>query len=206
MTITKKHFTIIVLLACVIVLSTWAIIEYNKKRELNKLINNGLAQRFDETIDDAFPLLENYALSLKERSDSIEDIADKAKNEDSADFNGAFGRLWEQHLHTKGCRRVLVILEEYEYFKISPVIKLLIYSGDKKMKESEAIQKLTQAGIMLKEPYLVVGYDPLINVLKEARQLISESLETIEPYRSEETNIQAWRELMLVRNRTSRNN
>ena len=98
MTITKKHFTIIALLACIIVLSTWAIIDYNNKRELNNLINNGLAQRFDETIDDAFPLLENYALSLKERSDSIEDIADKAKNEDSVNFNGAFGRLWDQDL------------------------------------------------------------------------------------------------------------
>ena len=206
MTITKKHFTIIALLACIIVLSTWAIIDYNNKRELNNLINNGLAQRFDETIDDAFPLLENYALSLKERSDSIEDIADKAKNEDSVNFNGAFGRLWEQHLHIQGSQRVLVILEEYEYFKISPVITMLIHSGDNKKKESEAIQKLTQAGMMLKEPYLVAGYDPLMNTTKEARQLISDCMEIIEPYRSEETNIRAWRELMLVRNRTSRSN
>lgn len=197
MTITKKHFTIIALLACVIALSTWAIMEYQTKHGVNDQINKNLAQRFDETIDKAYPLIESYALALKERADSIEAIAEKAKNDDSANYNGAFGRLWEQHLHTKGCRRVLVILEEYEYFKISPVIKLLIDSGERRKKESEAIQKLTQAGMMLKEPYLVAGYDPLMNVLKEARQLISESMDVIEPHQSEETNIRAWRELVL---------
>lgn len=180
--------------------------EYQTKNDVNDQINKNLAQRFDETIGVAYPLIESYALALKERSDSIEDCAEKAKNEDSGNFNDDFGRLWEQHLHTKGCRRVLVILEEYEYFKISPVIKLLIYSGDKRKKESEAIQKLTQAGMMLKEPYLVADYDPLMKVIKEAHQLISECMEVIEPYRSEETNIRAWRELVLVRNRTSRSN
>ena len=67
-TITKKHFTIIALLACIIALSTWAIIEYKTKREINDLINKNLAQRFDENIGDAFPLLENYALAMKDRS------------------------------------------------------------------------------------------------------------------------------------------
>ena len=204
MTITKKHFIIIALLSCVIALSTWAIMEYQTKNDVNDQININLAQRFDETIDKAYPLIESYALALKERADSIEIIAEKAKNDDSANFNGAFGRLWEQHLHTQGCRRILVTLEEYEYFKISPVITMLIQSGDKKKKESEAIQKLTQAGNMLKEPYLVAGYDPLMKVLKEARQYISDYMDVMEPYRNEETNIRAWRELMLGGHRLDR--
>ena len=197
MTITKKHFTIIALLACAVALSTWAFIEHKTKRGVNDQISKELAQRFDETIGVAYPLIESYALALRERADSIEAIAEKAKNEDSANFNGAFGRLWEQHLHTQGCRKVLAVLEEYEYFKISPVVKLLIDSGDNKKKESESIQKLTQAGLMLKEPYLVADYDSLMKVTKEARQLISDCMEVIQPYRSEETNIRAWRELML---------
>ncbi len=197
MTITKKHFIIIALLSCVFVLTAWAIMDYKTKHDVNDQINKNLAQRFDETIDKVYPLIESYALALKERADSIEVNAGKAKNDESVNFNGAFGRLWEQHLHTQGCRKILVTLEEYEYFKISPVIEILIHSGDKKKKESEAIQKLTQAGMMLKEPYLVADYDPLMNVLKEARQYISDYMEIMEPYRSEETNIRAWRELML---------
>lgn len=205
MTITKKHFTIITLLLCVITLSTWAIIEYKTKREINDLINKNLAQRFDETIDDAYPLLENYALIMKDRSDSIEILARKAKDDTCHDYREAFTASWARYVHSEKGKRCYELTEEYEYFKISPVIEMLIKSGDNKKTESDAIKKLTWAGILLNKP-LNLDFDSLMNATKEARQLISECMEVIEPYRSEETNIRAWRELMLVRNRTSRSN
>ena len=74
---------------------------------------------------------------------------------------------------------------------------MLINSGDNKKKESEAIKKLTWAGMLLKKP-LIEEFDTLMNASKEARQYISDYMEIMEPYRSEETNIRAWRELMLV--------
>lgn len=205
MTITKKHFTIIALLACVIALSTWAIIEYKTKREINDLTNKNLALRFDETIGDAFPLLENYALAMKDRSDSIEILAKKAKKDTCHEYRYAFTLLWEVYAHSEKGKRCYELIEEYEYFKISPVIEMLINSGDNKKKESDAIKKLTWAGMLLKKP-LIEEFDTLMNASKEARQYISDYMEVMEPYRSEETNIRAWRELMLGKRRTSRSN
>ena len=205
MTITKKHFTIIELLACVIALSTWAIIEYKTKREINDLTNKNLALRFDETIGDAFPLLENYALAMKDRSDSIEILARKAKKDTCHEYRYAFTLLWEVYAHSEKGKRCYELIEEYEYFKISPVIEMLINSGDNKKKESDAIKKLTWAGMLLKKP-LIEEFDTLMNASKEARQYISDYMEVMEPYRSEETNIRAWRELMLGKRRTSRSN
>ena len=80
---------------------------------------------------------------------------------------------------------------------------MLINSGDNKKKESEAIKKLTWAGMLLKKP-LIEEFDSLMNASKEARRYISDYMEVMEPYRSEETNIRAWRELMLGGRRTSR--
>lgn len=205
MTITKKHFTIIALLACVIALSTWAIIEYKTKREINDLTNKNLALRFDETIGDAFPLLENYALAMKDRSDSIEILARKAKKDTCHEYRYAFTLLWDVYAHSEKGKRCYELIEEYEYFKISPVIEMLINSGDNKKKESDAIKKLTWAGMLLKKP-LIEEFDTLMNASKEARQYISDYMEVMEPYRSEETNIRAWRELMLGKRRTSRSN
>ena len=205
MTITKKHFTIIALLACVIALSTWAIIEYKTKREINDLTNKNLALRFDETIGDAFPLLENYALAMKDRSDSIEILARKAKKDTCHEYRYAFTLLWEVYAHSEKGKRCYELIEEYEYFKISSVIEMLINSGDNKKKESDAIKKLTWAGMLLKKP-LIEEFDTLMNASKEARQYISDYMEVMEPYRSEETNIRAWRELMLGKRRTSRSN
>ena len=205
MTITKKHFTIIALLACVIARSTCAIIEYKTKREINEMTNKNLALRFDETIGDAFPLLENYALAMKDRSDSIEILARKAKKDTCHEYRYAFTLLWEVYAHSEKGKRCYELIEEYEYFKISPVIEMLINSGDNKKKESDAIKKLTWAGMLLKKP-LIEEFDTLMNASKEARQYISDYMEVMEPYRSEETNIRAWRELMLGKRRTSRSN
>ena len=168
MTITKKHFTIIALLACVIALSTWAIIEYKTKREINDLTNKNLALRFDETIGDAFPLLENYALAMKDRSDSIEILARKAKKDTCHEYRYAFTLLWEVYAHSEKGKRCYELIEEYEYFKIPPVIEMLINSGDIKKKESDAIKKLTWAGMLLKKT-LIEEFDTLMNASKEER-------------------------------------
>ena len=195
MTMKKKPVIITVLALCGIVLATWAVLHYKARHEMEERYQNSLAERFDATMDIAFPLIDGYASTMNERADSIEMIVQKVKEDKTSDFNYSFGILWEQYLRTQGGRKDLVLIEEYEYFKLSPVFALLMDCGDKKQKEAEAILKITQAGIMLKEPYLL-EYDPLMESLKTARQYLSESLEVIEPYRGENKDIHAWRNMV----------
>lgn len=196
MTKKTKRIIIIALALCCIVLSIWAFVNYQTKRKAKEQYNNALAQRFDEAIDAAFPLLENYAVAMKDRADSIENMARKSKEDTSHSYSDAFYKLWEQYARTKQGIHSYNMIEEYEYFRISPIIEILVNSGDKKKSESDAIKKLTWAGTLLREPYLL-GYDSVMNASKEARQYISDCLEAIGPYHSKQNNIQAWRDLML---------
>ena len=199
MTIKKKHFILIALILCGLALSIWAFVDYNTKRKAKEQIDNALAQRFDEAMDAAFPLLENYAIAMKDRADSVENMARKSEEDKSHSFSDAFYKLWEQYARTKQGINCSNMIEEYEYFRISPIIEVLVNSGDKKKNESDAIKKLTWAGTLLREPYLL-GYDSIMNASRQARMFVSECIEVIEPYRNDKENIQAWRDLML-RNR-----
>jgi len=195
MTIKKKPFIITVLMLCGIALATWAILHYKAKHDMEEQYQNSLAERFNEVMEFAFPLINSYAISIKERADSIEVLAQRSKEDTSRAFTDAFGVLWEKQIRTQGGRKGLMLIEEYEYFKLSPVFAFLMDSGDKKKKETEAIQKISQAGVMLKEPYLL-EYDPLMEAIKTARQYVSESIEVIEPYRSENKDVHAWNNLL----------
>ena len=195
MTIKKKPVIITALALCGIALATWAVLHYKARHEMEEQYQNSLAERFDAAMDIAFPLINEYANAMNERADSIEALAQRSKEDKDKNFNSAFGRLWEQFIRTQGGRKGSAMLEEYEYFKISPVFPLLMESGDKKKKEAEAIQKITRAGILLTEPY-VLPYDSLMNATKEAHQYLSESLEVIEPYRGENKDIHAWRNMV----------
>ena len=75
-----------------------------------------------------------------------------------------------------------------------PYIKCLPIRGDKRKDEADALQKMSIAGEMLKEPYFL-GYDSLMSVSKTARQYIVDGLKVMEPYRSVQTDIQGWREI-----------
>ena len=200
MTVKKKHFIIIVLLSCCAAISIWAIIDYQAKQKIKEQYNKDLAQRFDKTIDVAYPLIENYAIAMEERADSIESIARKSKKDTCNKYRDAFSVLWEQYVLTESGIKCYNMIEEYEYFKVSPVIEMLVYSGDKKKKESDAIKMLTWAGDLLKEPYLV-EYDSIMKASKKARLYISDCIKTIKPYRSKEDNIRAWRNLALIKHR-----
>ena len=192
MTMKKKSVIITALALCGIVLATWAVLHYKAKNDMEEQYQNSLAERFNEVMEFAFPLINNYAISIKERADSIEVLAQRSKDDTSRAFTDAFGVLWEKYIRTQGGRKGLVLIEEYEYFKLSPVFAFLMDSGDRKNKEVEAVQKISQAGVMLKEPYLL-EYDPLMEVIKTVRQYVSESMEVIEPYRGENKDIHAWR-------------
>lgn len=196
MTKKTKRIIIIALALCCIILSIWAFVNYQTKRKAKEQYNNSLAQRFDEAIDAAYPLLENYALAMKDRADSIEKMAIKAKEDTSHGYSDAFYKLWEQYARTKQGIRCYNMIEEYEYFRISPIIEVLVNSGNQRENESEAIKKLTWAGTLLREPYLL-GYDSVMNASKEARLFVSECIDVFEPYRNNNNNIQAWRDLML---------
>ena len=196
MTINKKHFILIALISCGIVLSIWAFVNYQTKRKAKEQIDNALAQRFDEAMDAAFPLLESYAIAMKDRADSIENMAIKAKEDSINKYRDAFTKLWVQYTRSEKSINNYVLIEEFSYFRMSPIFEMLINSGDKKKNESEAIKKLTMAGMALNDPYRM-EYDSLINTSKEVKQFISDYQEAISPYHSDKDNIRAWRELML---------
>lgn len=196
MTIKKKHFILIALISCGLVLSIWAFVNYQTKRKAKEQIDNALAQRFDEAMDAAFPLLENYAIAMKDRADSIENMAIKAKEDSINKYRDAFTKLWVQYTRSEKSINNYVLIEEFSYFRMSPIFEMLINSGDKKKNESEAIKELTMAGMALNDPYRM-EYDSLINTSKEVKQFISDYQEAISPYHSDKDNIRAWRELML---------
>ena len=195
MTIKKKPAIITVLTLCGITLATWAVLHYKARHDMIEQYQNSLAERFDVIMDSVFPLLENVALSMNERTDSIEAIAKRAKEKNSSDYKEAFYNLWVQYVHSEKARKNYALLEEYEYFKVSPVYKMLMEAGEKRMKEADAIKKITWAGASLKEPFLL-EYDSLMIYSKNVHQYFSESLEVIEPYRGENKDIHAWRNLL----------
>lgn len=196
MTRKTKRIIIIALALCCIVLSIWAFVNYQTKRKAKEQYNNVLAQRFDEAIDVAYPLLENYAVAMKDRADSIEIMAIKAKEDTINKYRDAFTKLWMQYTRSEKSINNYVLIEEFSYFRMSPIFEMLINSGDKKKNESDAIKKLTMAGMALNDPYRM-EYDSLINTSKKVKQNISDYQEAITPYRSDNENIRAWRELML---------
>lgn len=194
MTKKTKQLIIAVIAVFVVGIATWAFINYKAKREKIEQYNSALAERFDKTMTIAYPLLESYVVAMEDRADSIEALAKKSEETDSLSFNEAFGILWEKYVRTQGARKSIVLLEEFEFFKTSPVLERLLNSGEKRQKEADAIQKITVAGNRLVEPYLL-PYDSLMNTTKRAKQYLSDGLEVLKPYRSDNTNFRSWRDI-----------
>jgi hypothetical protein len=192
MVVRRKQLTIIALALCGIALMAWFLGTYLSKRAKQEQYQQALAQRFDKAIDIAYPLIESYALSVKDRVDSIEVMAKRSKEDHHSSYKEAFGRLWVNYTQTEGARKNSVLLEELEYFKLSPFFSMLMDSGEKRQKEAEAIRKINWAGELLKKPCLI-EYDSLMIDTKQARQFVSDGLEVLEPYHSENDNIHAWR-------------
>lgn len=194
MTKKTKYLIIAVLTVGVISITAWAVISYQAKRKKIEQYNITLAEQFDKTMAVAYPLLENYALSLSDKADSLEVMRKKALKMDKDQYNLVFYTLWDTYTHTEKARTAFALTEEFEYFSSSPVFTLLMNSGEKRGKESNGIQKLTWAGNLLRDPVLLKN-DSLMNATKLARQFISDGLEVIKPYNNENTNIHAWRDI-----------
>ena len=193
--IRKKKFIIITVLAvCCVVTAVWSIMRYNAKRELVEQFNSDLAMRFDDIMESTFPLIDNYVTAMIGRADSIDALARRAKADNDHIYSDGFSILWEQYLKSPAAKKGFNMIGEYEYLKLSPVYQMLTNSGDKRQEEADALQKMSVAGEMLKEPYFL-GYDSLMSVSKTARQYIVDGLKVMEPYRSEQTDIQGWREI-----------
>lgn len=196
MTIKKKRFTIFALISCIIAIAIWGVYHHHAKSDDNEQLNDALAERFDEIIEVAYPLIENYAIVMKDRTDSIESMARKAKENTRNGYKEAFISLWQRYAYSDKVANSYSLVEEYEFFKLSPIIEMLVNSGSKREKEADAIKKLTWAGSLLRDPYQI-DYDSLMNASKQVRQIVSEYMEAIEPYHSNETNIRAWRDLLI---------
>jgi len=190
---TKRIF-ISVLAVCCVAVAIWSVAHYKARHELLEQFNSDLALRFDDIIETAYPLIDNYAAVLRDRSDSIDAMAKRAKAYKGRSYSDAFSVSWERYLTTSAARKGVNVMEEYEYLKLSPVYQMLTNSGDKRQKEVEALKKMSVAGMMLKEPYFL-EYDSVMSVSKTARLYIVECLEVMEPYRSKQTNIRAWRDI-----------
>ena len=194
MILKRKLIVIVALTLCGIAILVWAIGNYMVKEAENEQYQQALAQRFDQVYDIACPLVESYALSLSDKVDSIETMGQKAMTTDSAQYRDAYYKFWQRYKLTEAGRRGFILSEEYQYLKISPVYGLLMNSGEKRQRETEAIQKITWAGQMLLEP-VGLEYDSLMTVTKQARQFLSEGIEVLKPYHSENSDIHAWRKL-----------
>lgn len=194
MTKKTKRLIIAVIAVFVVGIATWAVINYQVKRKKIEQYNLALAEQFDKTMDIAYPLLENYASSLNDKADSIETMGRKAMETDSTQYKDVFYKFWQQYKLTKQSQTTYILSEEYQYFLISPVFRLLMSTGEKRQKETEAIKKITWAGQMLLDP-LSLRYDSLMSTTKQAKQFLSDGLEVIKPYHNENTNIRAWREI-----------
>ena len=194
MTKKTKQLIVAVIAVLVVGIAAWAVINYQTKRKKIEQYNLALAEQFDKTLAIACPLLENYALSLNDKADSVEAMGRKAMETDSTHYKDAFYRFWQQYKLTKQSQTAYILSEEYQYFRISPVFKLLMSTGEKRQKETEAIQKITWAGQMLLDP-VSLRYDSLLSTTRQARQFLSDGLEVITPYHNENTNIHAWRNI-----------
>lgn len=194
MTKTKKRVIITILAVCCVLISVWSIMRYNARRELVEQFNSDLAMRFDDIMESTFPLIDNYAMVMIGMADSIDALARRAKADNDHIYSDGFSILWEQYLRTPVAGNCLYIMSEYEYLKLSPVYQMLTNSGDKRQEEADALQKMSNVGVMLKEPYFL-DYDSAINVSKTGRQYIEDCLKVMEPYRSKQTDIRAWRKI-----------
>ncbi len=190
----RKHIVIVALTLCGMAILAWAIGSYLSNRAKQEQYQQALAQQFDKVYDIAYPLIENYALTLNDRVDSMEVMCKKAMEADSNHYNHVFYDFWLKYTRSERGRKVFMVSEEYEYFRNSPVFTLLMNGGDKRKKEIDAIQKLTWAGRLLLDPVLL-RHDSLMNATKQARQFTSDALKVLEPYHCENTNIHAWRDI-----------
>lgn len=194
MTKKKKLIIISVLAVCCVVTAVWSIMRYHARRALVEQFNSDLALRFDDIMEKAYPLIDHYAAAVKDRADSIDVIAERAKANKDLKYSDAFSVMWEHYLKTPVAKSGFNIMGEYEYLKLSPVYQMLTNSGDKRQEEADALQKMTIAGMMLKEPYFL-GYDSVMSVSNMAKQFISDGLKVMEPYHSNQTDIQGWRKV-----------
>ena len=197
MTKNKKRTMMAVLALCCVVIAViaiWSMMRYNARRELVEQFNSDLALRFNDIMERTYPLIDHYAAAVNDRADSIDVIAGRAKANEDLRYSDAFSVMWEQYLKTPVAKNCFNMMGEYEYLKLSPVYQMLTNSGDKRQEEAVALQKMTIAGEMLKEPYFL-DYDSVMNVSKTARQYIADGLKVMEPYRSKQTDIRAWRKI-----------
>ncbi len=197
MTKNKKRTMMAVLALCCVVIAViaiWSMMRYNARRELVEQFNSDLALRFDDMMAKTYPLIDSYTAAMIDRADSIDAIARRAKADNDHTYSDAFSIMWEQYLKTPVSGRSLNIMSEYAYLKLSPVYQMLTNSGNKRKNEADALQKLSTVGVMLKEPYLL-DYDSAISASKTARHNIVDCLKVLEPYRSKQTDIRAWRKI-----------
>lgn len=194
MTKNKKLIIITLLAVCCVVTAVWAIMRYHARRELVGQFNSDLALRFDDIMETTYPLIDQYAAVILERADSIDVIAGRANANKDLKYSDAFSVMWEQYLKTSVAKKAFNIMGEYEYLKVSPVFQMLTNSGDKRQEEANALQKMSIAGVMLKEPYFL-GYDSVKSVSKTAKRYIEDGLKVMEPYHSNQTDIQGWRKV-----------
>lgn len=197
MTKNKKRTMMAVLALCCVVIAViaiWSMMRYNARRELVEQFNSDLALRFDDMMAKTYPLIDSYTAAMIDRADSIDAIARRAKADNDHTYSDAFSIMWEQYLRTPVAGKCLNIMSEYAYLKLSPVYQMLTNSGNKREDEADALQKMSNVGEMLKEPYFL-DYDSAISVSKTARQYIADCLKVLEPYRSKQTDIRAWRKI-----------
>ena len=108
----KKQLILAVLVLCCAGAAVWNYMRYQERRALVEAFNSDLALRFNDIMNTTYPLIDSFAITLSDRADSIDAIAQRAKANTSRNYSDAFGIAWEQY--QKQAARKRALLAEYE--------------------------------------------------------------------------------------------
>lgn len=187
----KKKVLILVSLItiiCLALLLLW--VTNNNKNE--KQLNEDLSVRFDETMSQTFPFLENVARALYYKVDILEQNATFAHDYYPNDYIEAFRQLNIQSSNTEQGAFRDYWLRQYSLFLASAAYGHLEGAGELRKNECRAFMKLLYA-YQNPRGALDMDYDSLLYECKDVKVAIQESLRDLEKYRSNSTDVNSWR-------------
>lgn len=162
----------------------------NSKNE--RQLNDDLAVRFDETMLQTYPFLENIARALYYKVDILEQNATYAHNYYPLDYTEAFRQLNILSSNTEQGAYRDYWLRQYSLFLVSAAYGHLEGAGDLRKNECRAFIKLHYA---YQNPHgaLDMDYDSLLYECREVKIAIQESLRDLAKYRTNSADVNSWR-------------
>lgn len=189
---TTKIGTGVVMIVAISLFLMWAINRHNNE----EMLNEGIAEMFDESMEASYPLLINSANAFYYRASKYEYNAQEAiryaKNLD--EFQEVFTQLNRQSSNSLESQQEGYWSMQYEWFIPSIPYGRLCYGSELRDKESRAFRKIEYARQSLRN---WSNYEPdsLIHVCQDVKVALSEAMRDLEKYRRPYQDINAWRNI-----------